>query len=155
MQDLQEGKAFSLHRGQETVVSWYAIMKRSLVGLLDQRLLFFPSMLCGVLGCNRHELSAAGMSKSFLNGLALFSEPLPDMTGHPPPTGPLSGRPPTLGSYAGIFSPLSVLEIAVFPLGPQLGTEVSGSRFAETGRMCLLLPQMSPQDMGYWVRKLV
>lgn len=155
MQDLQEGKAFSLHRGQETVVRWHAIMKRSLVGLLDQRLLFFPSMLCGVLGCNRHELSAAGMLKSFLNCLALFPEPLLDMTGHPPPTGPLSGRPPTLGSCAGIFSPLSVLEVAVFPLGPQLGTEVSGRRFAETGRMCLLLPQMSPQDMGYWVRKLV
>lgn len=62
MQDLQEGKAFSLHRGQETVVSWRAIMKRSLVGLLDQRLLFFPSMLCGVLGCSGHGLSAAGMS---------------------------------------------------------------------------------------------
>lgn len=153
MQDLQDGKPFSPQRGQEAVVSWRAIMKRSLVGLLDQRLLFFPSMLCGVLGCTGHGLSAAGMSKSCLNCLALFPEPLPDMTGHPPPTGPLSGWPPTLGSCAVIFFPLPVLEVDVIPLGPQLGTEVSGHWLSEAGHMCLLLPQMSPQDMGYWVQK--
>lgn len=95
--------------------------------------LSFPRRFCGVLVCNGHRLPAAGMSNSCLNCLALSPEPLLDMSGHPPPTGPLSGWPHTLGSWAGTFFQLLVPEASVFPVGLQLEDRGPWSLSSEAG----------------------